>query len=245
MDPISFLPLLFLLPPLPYINKYFAGIDTTKFSYGAATTGILLTFYGIWIGLLGFDVANIEESIPSLLAGLRTAFGSSLVGLGTSMIINLFFVDSKDDQERSMDELLKALKELSADLKQFTTTSTEANVAALTIAIEQLIEDMEMGINSETREVMTRFRASTETLYSWQQKYMEEIKSVTEAMDRNAEVTIVTTAQLERTNDVLEQLGPVTETIAKSIGYVQKALPSFRPRGEAALRNIPVADDES
>ena len=90
--------------------------------------------------------------------------------------------------------------------------------------------ELEMGINSETKEVMTKFRTSTEALHEWQQKYMEEIKNVTEAMDQNAKVTVVTTAQLERTNDVLEQLGPVTETIAESIGWVQKALPSFRPK---------------
>ena len=241
MDPISFLPLLFLLPPLPYINKYFSGIDTTKFSYGAATTGILLTFYGIWVGLMGFDVTNIEGSIPTLLAGLRTAFASSLVGLGTSMIINLVFVDSRDDHERSLDELLAAMKDLNANLEEFTKDSAEANVAALTTAINRLIEDLELGINSETHEVMTKFRLSTETLYEWQQKYIDEIKSVTDAMDQNAKVTEVTTAQLERTNDVLDRLGPVTETIAQSIGWVQTALPSFRPRG---VKNLSKDDKE-
>ena len=49
-------------------------------------------------------------------------------------------------------------------------------------------------------------------------------------MDRNAEVTKETTRQLDRTNDVLSELGPITETIAESIGWVQHALPSFRKR---------------
>ena len=64
-------------------------------------------------------------------------------------------------------------------------------------------------------------------------KYVDEIKSVTEAMDRNAEVTKFTTEQLDRTNDVLAELAPVTETIAQSIGWVQTALPSFRPKRKA------------
>ena len=166
---------------------------------------------------MGFDVMDIEGSIPALLAGLRTAFASSLIGLGTSMVINLAFVDSRDEHERSLDELLSAMKDLNSSLNEFTKDSAEANVTALTIAINKLTKDLEMGINSETKEVMTRFRNSTELLYTWQQKYMEEIKNVTEAMDRNAEVTKATTEQLDRTNDVLEQLGPVTETIAQSI----------------------------
>lgn len=237
MDAISFLPLIFLIPPLPYIRTYFAGVDTTKFAYGAATTGILLTFYGVYIGLLGFDVSNIESSIPTLLGGLRTAFGSSLVGLGTSMIINLVFVASKDESEQSLDALLKSVKELSENLNSFSSTAAEANISALMIAMERLTNDLEMGINSETKEVMTRFRTSVEVLREWQQKYIEEIKSVTEAMDRNADVTKATTIQLDKTNAVLEQLGPVTETIAQSIGWVQTALPSFRPRADGTARS--------
>ena len=230
MDLISLLPLVFLLPPLPYVNRYFRNVDATKFAYGAVTTGILLTFYGVWSGLNAFDVMNIESSIPNLLSGLRTAFGSSLVGLGTSMIINLFFIDSKDETEQSLDELISAVNELSINLKDFSDDSADANIKALMTAINRMSNELEMGINSETKEVMTKFRTSTEVLHEWQQKYMEEIKNVTEAMDQNAKVTVVTTAQLERTNDVLEQLGPVTETIAESIGWVQKALPSFRPK---------------
>ena len=228
---LSLLPLIFLIPPLPYVNRLFKNVDVTKFAYGAVTTGVLLTFYGIWVGLVGFDVNNIEGSIPELLGGLKTAFGSSLVGLSTSMLINLFFVDSRDETERSMDELLVAVSELNNSLQTYADSAADANVKALTTAMSRLTHDLEMGINSETKEVMTRFRTSTETLYKWQQKYMQEIKDVTEAMDRNAEVTKATTIQLDRTNAVLERLGPVTETIASSIGYVQKALPSFRPRG--------------
>ena len=230
MEIISLIPLLFLIPPLPYINRFFKGIDVSKFSYGAATSGILLTFYGVWIGLAGFDVNNIESSIPDLLAGLRTAFGSSLVGLGTSMVINLFFVDSRDDTERSLDELLEELRDLNLSLTKFSESSTEANVEALSRAINHLISEVEMGINAETQEVMKKFRTSTENLCEFQQKHIEEIKTVTEAMDRNAEVTNATTAQLDKTNKVLDRIGPVTEDIAKSIGYVQVALPRFRAR---------------
>ncbi len=38
------------------------------------TTGIFATFVGIAIGLSGFDVAHIQESVPALLSGLKTAF---------------------------------------------------------------------------------------------------------------------------------------------------------------------------
>ena len=231
---ISLLPALFLIGSLPvFRHRFFKEVDIEKFAYGAVTTGILLTFYGIWVGLAGFDTTDIGASIPTLLDGLKTAFASSLVGLGSSLLINLFFVDSQQPEEISLREITKQLRDLNIRLEKFTTSSAEANIDALMIAVKDMTSELEMGINSETADAMIKFKESTETLYNWQQKYMEEIKNVTEAMDKNAIVTQATTEQLDRTNDVLAELAPVTETIAESIGWVQKALPSFRPKGGA------------
>src|SRR5437016_3793919 len=46
-----------------------------------ATIGILGTFIGIAVGLWNFDVNNIENSIPELLQGLKTAFFASIIGI--------------------------------------------------------------------------------------------------------------------------------------------------------------------
>ena len=69
---IMLIPLVFLIPPLPFFRRYLGSFPAQKLAYGAATSGILLTFYGIWIGLTGFDVNDIEKSIPVLLEGLKT-----------------------------------------------------------------------------------------------------------------------------------------------------------------------------
>jgi hypothetical protein len=45
------------------------------------TAGIFFTFVGIAEGLYGFDVSNIETSIPGLLSGLKTAFFASVIGV--------------------------------------------------------------------------------------------------------------------------------------------------------------------
>jgi len=49
--------------------------------------GILGTFTGIVIGLLAFNVANIDGSIENLLEGLKVAFITSLVGMLSSIIL--------------------------------------------------------------------------------------------------------------------------------------------------------------
>lgn len=49
--------------------------------------GIFGTFIGICFGLWGFEVTNIEESIEPLLEGLKLAFLTSVVGIGSSLIL--------------------------------------------------------------------------------------------------------------------------------------------------------------
>lgn len=48
--------------------------------------GILGTFCGIVAGLLGFNISDIDGSIDMLLQGMKTAFTTSLVGMGLSIV---------------------------------------------------------------------------------------------------------------------------------------------------------------
>ncbi|WP_200281238.1 hypothetical protein [Rhabdochromatium marinum] len=56
------------------------------------TVGILGTFLGIAIGLLQFDVSQVENSIPTLLEGLKLAFLTSIVGIALSAVLRLVLV---------------------------------------------------------------------------------------------------------------------------------------------------------
>lgn len=60
------------------------------------TLGILGTFLGIAIGLLHFDVARIEFSIPVLLDGLKLAFISSIVGIVLSVCLRFVLMFEHD-----------------------------------------------------------------------------------------------------------------------------------------------------
>ena len=75
--------------------------EVTKLAPAAAITlGIFGTFLGIFIGLLNFDAGNINDSIPNLLNGLRTAFATSLFGIGGSLFLKWYFghYDNKEIQ---------------------------------------------------------------------------------------------------------------------------------------------------
>lgn len=51
------------------------------------TTGIFATFLGIALGLVEFDSANVQSSVPNLLNGLKTAFWASVAGVGGALTI--------------------------------------------------------------------------------------------------------------------------------------------------------------
>ncbi|HIC10947.1 MAG TPA: hypothetical protein EYO61_06305, partial [Campylobacterales bacterium] len=67
---------------------YFRRIGTSIKSV-IVTTGVLGTFVGIVYGLYNFDTSNIEQSIPQLLDGLKTAFVTSVLGMIGAILITI------------------------------------------------------------------------------------------------------------------------------------------------------------
>ena len=59
----------------------------------AVTVGVAFTFIGIIIALYNFKVDNVEEirqSISAFLDGMKTAFITSIIGIGFSLLIGIF-----------------------------------------------------------------------------------------------------------------------------------------------------------
>lgn len=68
--------------------------------------GILGTFVGIVVGLLGFDSNNIQDSIGPLLEGLKTAFITSLAGMASSILFKLIVSSKLLEPKRLADDPL-------------------------------------------------------------------------------------------------------------------------------------------
>lgn len=85
------------------------------------TLGIFFTFFGIALGLWSFDSANIEASIPSLLASLRTAFWASVVGVGGAVVIKLkhfkYMQNSSQESQITPNDMLEELKNINNSVK--------------------------------------------------------------------------------------------------------------------------------
>jgi hypothetical protein len=51
------------------------------------TLGIFATFFGVAIGLSQFKATDVQQSLPALLDGLKTAFWGSIVGVGGALTL--------------------------------------------------------------------------------------------------------------------------------------------------------------
>ena len=103
--------------------------------------GIFGTFLGIFIGLLAFDIENIEGSIPGLLGGLKLAFLTSLVGILSAIILK--WKGLRQTQKRN-DPSQEAIKDLAAQLGDTLTnvqTSGEINLLAQMVTLNTAIRE--------------------------------------------------------------------------------------------------------
>lgn len=107
---------------------------TRNYKNEIVSLGILGTFLGIAIGLFQFDVTDIQESMPSLLGGLKTAFITSGVGISFSILLSML-----KPQVAKKEEILSALEEVVKDFNKNLTTQFGENFKELNSAVKNMI----------------------------------------------------------------------------------------------------------
>jgi biopolymer transport protein ExbB/TolQ len=75
--------------------------------------GVLGTFIGILLGLWNFDYVNVENSLPSLLGGLNTAFITSIAGMTAFFILTIIekFRETKSTNSKNFVDILSDIHE--------------------------------------------------------------------------------------------------------------------------------------
>ena len=112
--------------------------------------GVFGTFLGIFIGLQVFNIENIEQSISGLLKGLKLAFLTSLVGIGSAVLLKgavapLFqmFQKGRNPIEVERDQFINALRSIE--------TSGEMNLRAQLLELDTTVKNE----GSATREALS------------------------------------------------------------------------------------------
>lgn len=108
-----------------YVFFYrFTSVTVANAPTVLTTFGIFGTFVGIAWGLSGFNAADIQGSVPTLLDGLRTSFWSSIVGIGGAVAIkvkHLIIVSIAEEEDiagygATIDDLASLLRTLNKSL---------------------------------------------------------------------------------------------------------------------------------
>ena len=166
------------------------------------TIGVLGTFVGIFIGLVNFDVGNIDKSVPLFLEGMKVAFVTSILGMGSAVFLRVSYAavprqalaESVGPEEiySVLTELRNTTREgfenLTSEFRQFAETMAEDNSKALIEALEQVIRDLNTHIyllNEQFGENYKQLNEAVGALLSWQDQYKDHVEKLTDQFQRS------------------------------------------------------------
>lgn len=164
-----------------------------------STLGVLGTFLGITKGLWSFDTTNLNESIPLLLEGLKTAFFTSLAGMFGSLVLSRRVSAIFDKEDEGLSDINVAAREIVSAVREMNMTNKNT--------IDELKAESIRQANNQT----AFYRNASEVLAS--------IKEYTETLS-SASNTIALQAQTQTT--ILSNINDGTDSIIGTIGDIQE-----------------------
>lgn len=175
--------------------------------------GIFGTFLGIAFGLMRFDSADIEASVPIMIDGLGVAVWSSIVGILGALSIRLrntlssIRLDSGNaEKPATVSDLNNTITTLNSNLQQLREESradseallastrsyqeqmVTANTDALTTALATVMTEFNSRIEVQYGENFQKFNESLGHLLQWQQSYSSQLEDMLRAQKASIEV---------------------------------------------------------
>jgi len=243
-----------IAPSLPWITTLFiAGIlalwayffffkftPTTVANAPAVLTslGIFATFVGVASGLSGFDTGNVQGSIPALLDGLKTAFWSSIAGIGGAVLIKLKYLvrARRSDQgeaaheSATIDDLAALLRELNrslsgqgtndrldalkSSLDEFLANTANSNSRTLVNALHEVIRDFNVKLSEQFGENFKRLNEAAEKILVWQDHHralVEKAETFSGIAEELGNLVPVLDRQREQTQEATASLVDIAE----------------------------------
>lgn len=185
----------------PYLGRKW--FNRQLLSSTVITLGLLGTFGGIMYGLWVFSVESIDQSIPQLLEGLKTAFLTSIAGMVSSVLLKLcpsFYGIREGNDARQEASSEERLLQLLSDIRENT---RPGSIAA--DDIKRLLENSNTllnGLSEHLRQISSQeIQLNTEALTSALQEVVTRLdQKISEQINETlAEIHTILTQQLECT----------------------------------------------
>lgn len=176
--------------------------------------GILGTFTGILLALLGFDTNAIDESVPKLIGGMRTAFFTSVLGMGLSVVTKLGamlmhkdtatageptardYLDVMRRQQKTLDEIkaavggdgdssmLTQMGKIRLDMQDFMKKLEEQSTQAIIAALEQVVRDFNRNLTEQFGENFKQLNEAVGRMLTWMQQHADGVERSQAQLDK-------------------------------------------------------------
>lgn len=163
-----------------------------------STLGVFGTFIGITIALFGFNVNDIDSSIPELLNGLKVAFLSSILGIAFSWGFQQFFISSIQFKQTAEDNV-----EEGEELKLIAKTLIDINKTIGSDKADSIGSQLE-SFRSNIRE---QYKVNNELLNI----LTKEIVTIKMSLTGDEESSL-NTQLIKLRNSINDQLDPLNKT---------------------------------
>jgi acyl carrier protein phosphodiesterase len=122
--------------------------------------GVLGTFIGIFIGLQDFNPEDMRNSINSILFGLKTAFFTSIVGMGTALVLSTIQKIFSKKIDNSTQESL--LLEISKKLDKLEKIESSNDTDRVVFELKQL-QKVQINTQNETVKIYNEIQKSSKS----------------------------------------------------------------------------------
>ena len=229
--------------------------------------GILGTFTGIFVGLIEFKIESINSSVSQLLEGLKVAFGTSILGLGSALVFRFlgpFLEPDTSDSSVTAQDLLKSLKNIESQIetsrtilqkgfdtqihefRQFADQMSKAFSDAIIKELKGVIREFNDKLSEQFGENFKQLNEAVGRLLVWQENYrtqLEELKKSFDIAIESLKATETALVNVEHATSSLpehaQKLSEASHELGQQIKLLHQGLASIEEMRTRAEGAIP------
>ena len=204
-------------------NKSWA-IHTNTAASILTIVGVLGTFIGIYIGLQEFNPEALQDSIKDLLDGLKIAFSTSIVGIGSALLLKGIIspIIQTFQNKQSQDPIEEAINKFVLALKDVE-TSGESNLSSKLDGLTKATKDGERDTGTvlgSINDIKTALTGETERTIPTQLQNLLKVVS-------ESRLNIIETSLSDENGNLLTELRSVKNEISTKHDDLRKEFETF------------------
>jgi len=203
------------------------GLFGTLWGLGIAVTQLALSLDR------GMDVTALAEAIPQTLGGMQTAFSTTLLGVGGSLVVTVFVGIARRGQDHVLQRMERAIAMRLIPLY-------DTSEAGLLAEVAVSLDDVQEKLASDLNEVVGQVRIQGEALRN---ELQVKFDSIEDAFEKRATELIETTGQaLRATLEIVGERNEGEPSLAEYVRSVRTITTNLDEAVQSAAGLIPTLE---